>query len=72
MSLILECPNCQDCHSVEDWNKQVANSIIVGRAEELIPTDDELDWHRYAMEKSGLVDCPSCGQVCCFEDMNNV
>lgn len=72
MSLILECPNCQDCHSVEDWNKNVEMSIAVGRAEELIPTDDDLNWNEYAIKMGATVDCPSCGEVCCYEDMNTV
>lgn len=72
MSLILECPNCHDCHSVEDWNKEVANSIAVGRATELIPTTDDLEWDEYSIIHSGGVDCPSCQQYCCYEDMNPV
>jgi C4-type Zn-finger protein len=72
MSLTLECPNCQDCYSVEDWNKNVEMSILVGRADELIPTDDELNWDEYSRQKGGMVDCPSCGEVCCYEDMSVV
>lgn len=69
MSLTLECPHCQDCHSVEKWNEKVEESIIVGRADELIPIDNDLDWDLYAIEENGLVDCPSCGAVCNYEDM---
>lgn len=74
MSLILECPHCSDCYSVEDWNANVAESMLVGRAEELIPDnmEDSSEWEVYALEKGGLVDCPSCGEVCDFVDMNVV
>lgn len=73
--LILECPWCHDCHDVLIWNEQLKNSILVGRAEELIPetVQDYTDWNNYTHEHEGsLVDCPSCGEVCTFEDINAV
>lgn len=72
MSLILECPHCHDCHKVEDWNKANEGAEALGRIEEPIPVNDDLDWDEYAIKKSGVMDCPSCGEVCNYEDMNIV
>lgn len=66
----LECPHCHYTLEVDEWNKEVENSMKVGRADELIPTNLEPEtWIDYRMEHSGIVDCPQCKEVCVFDDM---
>lgn len=63
--LILECPNCHDCHTAEEWNK----SPHIG---EEIPetTEDPSDFDEWNMRTGGgQFDCPSCGDVAITEDM---
>jgi endogenous inhibitor of DNA gyrase (YacG/DUF329 family) len=60
--LILECPNCQSCFTVEQWNESL------GFRDEPIPLDTQ-DWDAYTSEHSGRVDCPECGDVAIYEDM---
>lgn len=62
--IILECPNCQSCFKVDEWND------ALGRRDEPIPLDiKEEDWYAYTQEHFGAIDCPDCGQVAIYEDM---
>lgn len=66
----LECPHCHSTLGVSEWNKEVENSMQVGRADELIPTDIDRDqWECYRSEHGGAADCPECHEVCVFVDM---
>lgn len=62
---MLECPHCQSCFTVEDWNKQPSIK------DEPIPLDLE-DWDEYIMDHDGRIDCPDCGEVAIFEDLTPV
>jgi hypothetical protein len=65
--LRLECPHCQGCPTVEEWNN------ALGQRDEPIPlniTSDE--WDSYAYDHSGRIDCPECGEVVIYEDMTPV
>lgn len=68
--LHLECSHCHSTPKVEEWNKQIKNSMFLGLAEEEIPEDlssDELE--EYMIEKPFSVDCPECGERCESSDM---
>ncbi len=66
----LECPHCHSTLSIDDWNKELENSLQVGRADELIPIDIDADqWDSYRNIHGGTVDCPECHEVCVFDDM---
>ena len=66
----LECPHCFITLDISEWNKEVANSVTVGRADELIPLDLEPeDWDNYRTMHGGGADCPECEEFCVFDDM---
>lgn len=62
--LILECPNCQSCFTVEMWN-------IQPKIGEPIPENLETseDWDNFTFHNTGMVDCPECGEVAVYDDM---
>lgn len=68
----LECPHCNYTLEIEKWNKNLRQSIVLGVADELIPEDMDYErWQQYRLEHEGSrVDCPECGAVCLFADMN--
>lgn len=66
----LECPHCHYTLEVSEWNKQLESSVLLGRADKAIPLELETDnWEQYRSEHGGIVDCPECGDVCIFDDM---
>ncbi len=66
----LECPHCHYTLDISKWNKNVADAIMLGVCDQLIPTDlSRDDWEMYSQEHGGRCDCPECGVVACFEDM---
>jgi ribosomal protein S27AE len=69
----LECPHCHYTLEIEKWNENMRQSISFGVADELIPEDiDPDEWNnKYMYEhESDRVDCPECGAVCLFADIN--
>jgi endogenous inhibitor of DNA gyrase (YacG/DUF329 family) len=68
MSLILECPHCQDCYTIAEWNKSPHRG-------DTIPEDLETDaaFQNWDIDSDGgLYDCPSCGRVVVTGDMTVV
>lgn len=62
--MILECPHCQSCFTVEDWNKSPHRGDSMPES-----LEDKEEWD---LKHSGIYDCPDCGEVCLTEDMNIV
>lgn len=63
-NLVLECPNCRDCHSAQEWNE------APGLRDALIPEYITVEeWDDFKTKHTGRIDCPSCGEVAIYEDM---
>ena len=68
----LECTSCRYTIEVSKWNERLKDSITLGVANELIPEEiTASEWNeKYPYEhEASRADCPECGEVCLFSDM---
>jgi len=59
--LVYECPSCHNCYTAREWNEYNKSAIIIFG---MTPMPEAI------YEEGNTMDCPSCGERNCCEDMN--